>query len=79
MAEASTLKKIGMVWGGIVLLGFAILYIGGYKDAFWDYLRDEVGAWAPPVLFIAIALSFVVPPILVGIVQGMREAGKEGK
>jgi len=73
------LKKIGFVWGGIVLLGFAILYIGGYKDAFWDTLREDVGAWAPPVLVVAIALSFVVPPILVGMVQGMREASGDGK
>lgn len=79
MGESSVLKKIGVVWGGIVLLGFAVLYIGGYKEAFWGWLREDVGAWAPPVLFVGIALSFVVPPILVGVVQGVREASKQDK
>lgn len=79
MADATMMKKIGLVWGGIVLLGFAVLYIGGYNDAFWGWLREDFGAWAPPVLGIAVALSFIAPPILLGIVQGMREASGDAK
>ena len=65
------------IWAGIVVVFLAVLIIGGLKEDFDNWLKTNIGGWAPTVFIIVLALSFVVPPILLGVFQGMREASKK--
>ncbi|MEM9110591.1 MAG: hypothetical protein AAGC72_11265 [Planctomycetota bacterium] len=65
------------IWAGIVIVFFAVLYFGGLKEDFDGWLSSTVGSWAPPVFLVVIALSFVLPPIGLGVIQGMREASEK--
>lgn len=65
------------IWAGIVVVFLAVLIIGGLKEDFDNWLKTTIGGWAPTVFIIVLALSFVVPPILLGVFQGMREASKK--
>ena len=65
------------IWAGIVIVFLAVLYIGGLKDDFYGWMSGTIGSWAPAVFIVALALSFVVPPIMLGMFQGMREASRK--
>ncbi|MEM9348389.1 MAG: hypothetical protein AAGB26_17505 [Planctomycetota bacterium] len=65
------------IWAGIVIIFLAVLILGGLKEDFDSWLTTNVGGWAPTVFIIALALSFVLPPIGLGVIQGMREASKK--
>ena len=65
------------IWAGIVIVFLGVLYLGGFKDDFYGWMGTTIGSWAPTVFLIVLALSFVLPPIALGMIQGMREASKK--